>query len=435
MNYKKTGLYKKLVFLYLKVQPIYKMVFSMVFCQLANKSDKNKAISIFCNYILKKNDLTLYKVQSHKLYSTFNGGSYTVIRAKRRGISPTIIYGPNESSQQLSVDMPDSFISELSNVYVFGNCDSILDRENKIIINDFLYDIDSKFSPSSQIVYGAYKNKALVRNFPVGHNTIKAGISIVADFSNNYYHLTHEVLVKLYRLQRMDIPQNIPILVDECIQRIPQFKQAFDSVFDGSRTIIWIPQNQFVSVEHLYYLSPTHVFPGQVKNIKDLRYEDNAFDAETLRSCKDLFLSYNLTPSVEKESPKRIFISRKGHERRSYNEDELFEVAKKYGFIKVLPETLSFAEQVNLFHNADVIIGASGAAFANLLFCHERAKAVIFFSMKVNSPTFTISSYLSNSKLYYLIGSMINSNSTPYAVHTDFFIEPNSLKDILDKIC
>ena len=51
------------------------------------------------------------------------------------------------------------------------------------------------------------------------------------------------------------------------------------------------------------------------------------------------------------------------------NDNEVFDFLKEKGFSKYKVGELSFFEQIYLFNNAKIIIGAHGAAFANLIFC------------------------------------------------------------------
>ena len=51
------------------------------------------------------------------------------------------------------------------------------------------------------------------------------------------------------------------------------------------------------------------------------------------------------------------------------NDEEVFGFLKERGFSKYKVGELSFFEQIYLFNNAKIIVGAHGAAFANLTFC------------------------------------------------------------------
>jgi len=52
----------------------------------------------------------------------------------------------------------------------------------------------------------------------------------------------------------------------------------------------------------------------------------------------------------------------------------------KNGFENVRLSDLHFADQVQLFYQADYIVGLHGAAFANLVFCRPNTKVLEFQS-------------------------------------------------------
>ena len=56
------------------------------------------------------------------------------------------------------------------------------------------------------------------------------------------------------------------------------------------------------------------------------------------------------------------------------NNEEIIEFLKNEGFTSYKVGQLSFQEQIYLFSNAKIIIGAHGAAFANLAFCKKNTK-------------------------------------------------------------
>ena len=58
------------------------------------------------------------------------------------------------------------------------------------------------------------------------------------------------------------------------------------------------------------------------------------------------------------------------------NNEEVINFLKNKGFTSYKVGQLSFQEQVYLFNNAKIIIGAHGAAFANLAFCKKNTKII-----------------------------------------------------------
>ena len=76
--------------------------------------------------------------------------------------------------------------------------------------------------------------------------------------------------------------------------------------------------------------------------------------------------------------PKKIYLSRRGIRSRAVRNERALETEfERAGFLRVQPETLSFLEQVRLFHNVEAVAGPGGAAMSNLLFCKPGAKALV----------------------------------------------------------
>jgi len=74
---------------------------------------------------------------------------------------------------------------------------------------------------------------------------------------------------------------------------------------------------------------------------------------------------------------RRIYLSRRGHSMRVMVGEAAFERAlAARGFTIVRPEKLGAAEQVALMRDAEVVVGASGAALANAVFLPRGARVV-----------------------------------------------------------
>lgn len=86
----------------------------------------------------------------------------------------------------------------------------------------------------------------------------------------------------------------------------------------------------------------------------------------------------------EKESKKiRLFIDRSGTAvRKLRNQAQMLDQLSKYNFVTVRLEEKTIQEQVNLFHNAEVIIAPHGAGLSNIAFCQPNTKIIELFSPK-----------------------------------------------------
>jgi capsular polysaccharide biosynthesis protein len=79
------------------------------------------------------------------------------------------------------------------------------------------------------------------------------------------------------------------------------------------------------------------------------------------------------------ESPnfsERLYLSRRGHMRVFRDEPELEARLAASGFAVVQPELHSVDQQIRMFRRAKIIVGPTGAAFANVLYCQPGAQVV-----------------------------------------------------------
>jgi capsular polysaccharide biosynthesis protein len=142
------------------------------------------------------------------------------------------------------------------------------------------------------------------------------------------------------------------------------------------------------------------------------------------------FIKSKISNRVLMVSSKKIYIKRNSHYRNVTNAEEVEEMLVAKGFVVVEPEKLSFIEQVELFSSAEVVVGATGASFANLIFCKPETKIIILISDYKNM----IYGYWQNmasavgNKVTYVIGA---SDEIFSHLHSNFQI---SIPDLLDAI-
>jgi capsular polysaccharide biosynthesis protein len=82
--------------------------------------------------------------------------------------------------------------------------------------------------------------------------------------------------------------------------------------------------------------------------------------------------------SMTGAGPKHIFIVRKADLERPYNQEELIEVAHRYGLELVEFADMSFAKTVAVMRDAELVVGAHGAGWTNLLFARPGARGIMW---------------------------------------------------------
>ena len=93
--------------------------------------------------------------------------------------------------------------------------------------------------------------------------------------------------------------------------------------------------------------------------------------------------------STASRPQRRIFLSRRdATRRRLLNEEAIINRLKPHGFEVIVPTTLSVAEQIDVFSQAEIVVGAHGSGFANMVFAPPQAKLV-----EIHSPHWVASSF------------------------------------------
>jgi len=120
-------------------------------------------------------------------------------------------------------------------------------------------------------------------------------------------------------------------------------------------------------------------------------------------------------------SPRRIYLSRQGGPRRMVeNFDELSVLLNQYGFEIIRPESLTLLEEIELFHNAEVILGVTGSNLAGIVFSMKSKLIEILPPDKHLIVYYTMSNELGIEYWYYNgISPMENYNS----IHENILID------------
>jgi hypothetical protein len=214
---------------------------------------------------------------------------------------------------------------------------------------------------------------------------IKSAIKIGGMFGFNYYHFIFQILPKLYETKLID--SSIPLLIDYSARDIASMKQLVEWCNTEHRKIIYMEYDVAYNIDELYTItSPNICVPNwKSKNVKS----DAIQCAYSLDSIKTM--SNALTPySSNQKSYEKVFICRgRASKRRRYNEQELLDLAQKYGFEPIYPEELPIEEQINIYHRAKVIIAAGGAALCNLIYCQPDCKLIILCGSHLATSLFS----------------------------------------------
>lgn len=147
---------------------------------------------------------------------------------------------------------------------------------------------------------------------------------------------------------------------------------------------------------------------------------------ETLNHLRRWFLQW--TETTDLKPYKRIYISRNRYKYRNLeNEEEVIALLEPLGFEIVLPELLSFKDQVTLFSSAQLIVATSGSALNNLLFCKPGTSIIETRRKDAMPPLYVGLSKQMGMNHYFLPG-------TKAGLYRSFAINIDDLSNLLQHV-
>ena len=181
-----------------------------------------------------------------------------------------------------------------------------------------------------------------------------------ASGNNNYFHWIFDILPKIklcsehYLLKEIDFFY-FPNLQNFQKQTLSIFNIEEDKILN-SDLYRHIQASELIVVDHPWY------FKGFILDQVEL------LPSWIIHWLRDVYLKY----AKKFDNNEKIYIDRtesKFNHCQIQNDNEIFNFLKEKGFSKYKIGELSFFEQIYLFNNAKIIVGAHGAAFTNLTFC------------------------------------------------------------------
>ena len=237
----------------------------------------------------------------------------------------------------------------------------------------------------------------------------------------NWFHFIIETLPRILNASEFAAKQ-IPILVQSDIPA-----SALDAISaTTAREIIKI------GGEHLRVST---LYVPQTRSITmDSAFLENVtgdFSASSLFNLRDKLLS---AFPPEKGGAKKIVLLRQGLYRRIKNIKKVLSVLENYGFKFIDIGSLPLKEQINVIHNAEVIVSQGGAAVTNMLFANNEAKFIGLIGPAKNQyllwENFLNCLNLENS---FIIGHHVGKKDQVF-VHSDFVVSIAELETTLRQL-
>lgn len=126
----------------------------------------------------------------------------------------------------------------------------------------------------------------------------------------------------------------------------------------------------------------------------------------------------------------RVYVSRSDADRRRVrNEEELMNTLEKLNFVKYVLSELSFRDQVQLFANADIVVGPHGAGLTNLIYSTDVNVVELLTSKGASEHFFVLANELNHSYEFVLCDPVINNKIPPR--HRDMVADPTRVQEVV----
>jgi hypothetical protein len=333
---------------------------------------------------------------------------------------------------QSGYEFPEIFITTISNCTTTG-ASNFLDINEAVICHDLFrpsHDYSSEELQGRLIIDSKKSTVVKFENDEVV-TEIESGAVFTDALSNNYAHFLTEILPRVFVFIRQLSIAEATVIIDFGLHQ--NLMEALEIVIDENVSVIGLDQGKSLLVKSLQVVSPCGYIPfdrrPKTKHLAD--HSHGVFSSIVLLGMRD-YIKSKIIHTNEVVQHKKIFIRRNSSYRNVSNSKNVEDILVANGFFVIEPENLSFREQVILFNNADVIVGATGAALANLIFCSAETKVIILisdFKQMIYGYWQNMASSVGN-KVTYVIGEC--TDATP-ELHSNFQINTSDLLDAISE--
>jgi capsular polysaccharide biosynthesis protein len=325
-------------------------------------------------------------------------------------------------------EFPEIYITEVSNALVTGGTNLIM-IDHAVICHDlydFPHDYTSEELNGRTYIWPNRQHIAWLMS-TASSVDLECAACFTDACAHNYAHWMTEVLPRINLFCNIEQSLKVPLIVNDGLHS--NLIESLRVVAGDKREIIALPTGVGVRVKHLSITSVAGYVPFQRRSNRSRNHSHGRFSPfalELLRQRLREGQGVASSPSI-----RQVFIKRNSGIRNIINSREIEDFLISLGFSLVEPELLTHAQQVTLFSNADVIVGATGAAMANIIFCKPTANIIIMI------PIYPHTSYWYWQNIARAVGNQINyvlgviTSTAASGIHSDFHINSSDLLDAI----
>ena len=294
-------------------------------------------------------------------------------------------------------DRPDVFICDIPDAYLYVDTGMVCTRHWKIACD---FDVRLTFFKA----FGRRRpTPSKIKRVTGTCTTIGYGME------SNPYHWMVDCLPKLISLARAEPQKKITLIMSDTLG--DQQRETLAALCPPNFDLRYYPADTWFQAERL-------LWPSLVSGVCNAFLPADYFEA--IR--QPIFARYGL--SAVHPKTERLYVTRRdSHRRRVLNEDALEAFLQFYGFRTVELSQLSFRQQVELFHRAEIVLGPHGAGLNVLFHCGKIPVVVLHPNQRPQNHYHTLARGLGQDYHFVLHHGDIDS---------DFDVDLVALKKVLE---
>ena len=416
--------------------PNFKYIFNkmknIVFRALANTAASNSILQRIAQIILKTKGFLFYPIST---YETDSALLNPEISNSISSLSSAPILWPNlEKSSEFGLIYPPIMARRFTRGEIHCASTSIL-VNGTILLPRYHYENIPRINPSGGGVHYYGDKFCMIRRNE--QEALRKGIAIIGLGSFNWYHWLIEILPTAMLSQKLHEDfSEYPFLVPSEYETFRSFRDSLEIFRFHREVVVLLPTKNYV-VDDLVVIDspvngPFNLSKGSWPEVSD--YKQNAV---VLTDFRQKILDALL---IQETAPVGMYFIARGNSRRDYNQNTLINIAENLGLNVIYPEELSFREQVQVFNSAKLIVGASGGAWANIIFCQPKSIGLTWIFPEYSGfCAYSNLAKMVGQNLHYIfvkgersIKSTDSAYSMPYRVEPEVF--RNTLTTLITKV-
>jgi capsular polysaccharide biosynthesis protein len=327
---------------------------------------------------------------------------------------------------------------EIHDAEVMGKCDFIFNESRCLHHGLYRWERDLPAEEMHGMLGINAKRKRVARYAKAKETAmvLDQAISLIGSASANYVHWLTETAPKLALIDEVDGLKAYPLIIDAGLH--PNVLESLNCLNIHNREIVQLERGQLCKVGKLISITPVAYVPfdyrrGVAPEREGIDPGWAMFVPRALHALRAKLLSR--TGSSGPAPGRRLYLRRNSQFRAMHNAAEVEALLRESGFQVIEPETLSFAEQIRLFSEAESIVAQAGAALGNMIFAPNGCHIVILSAW---SP-FSIYYYFSNlasifgQKCTYVLCEPDGQGSNEHPAHKGLKVDIQALKEAMEE--